>query len=282
MEDAIKKMLYEMQLRGMAPSTQKNYGVVVRAFQKFYGKPARELGENEVREYLHYLREVKKLSVDTVNSNNSTLKFLYEKVFNKDWNVKNIPRLKHRRKLPAILSREEVQIIFDSTPNLKHKSILMTVYGSGLRVSEVAKLKVSDIDSKNMQIFIHQGKGQKDRYALLSQVNLEILREYWKTYKPTDWLFPGHKKGTHISVRSVQKMLEHAKDKAGIKKAITVHTLRHCFATHLLEANTSLYHIKQLLGHTCIQTTCIYLHLMRMDVLKIKSPLDGNGGFSDV
>ena len=267
-----------MQLRGLSPTTQKNYSIIVGAFQNFFGKPAGEMGQNEVRAYLHYLREEKKLSADTVNSYNSTLKFLYEKVFNQEWSVKNVPRLKHRRKLPAILSREEVQMIFDSTPNLKHKCILMTVYGSGLRVSEVAKLKVSDIDSKNMQIFVHEGRGQKDRYALLSQINLEFLREYWKVYKPIGWLFPGHKKGTHISVRAVQKMLEHAKDKANIKKAVSIHTLRHCFATHLLESDTSLYHIKQLLGHNCIQTTCIYLHLMRMDLLKVKSPLDSMGG----
>lgn len=278
MENVIQKLLLDMQLRGMSPSTQQSYSTCVKIFQSFHGKPVEELGEDEVREFLQYLLKEKKLSTGTVNIYNSALKFLYEVTLQRDWNIKNIPRLKHSRRLPAILSHMEVQSLFDATENLKHKCILMTVYSSGLRVSEVTKLKVNDIDSKNMQIFIRQGKGKKDRYTLLSETNLEMLREYWKSYRPSDWLFKGHKKGTHISVRTVQKVLEAAKVKAGIKKPITVHTLRHCFATHLLEADTNLYHIKQLLGHTCIQTTCRYLHLMRMDLLKVKSPLDFIGG----
>lgn len=278
MESAIQKLLLDMQLRGMSTGTQQGYRICVTVFQKFHGKPAAELGENEIRKFLHYLIVEKKLSAGSVNVYNGALKFLYEVTLQREWNDKNLPRLKHYRKLPAILSQIEVQALFDATENLKHKCILMTVYSSGLRVSEVTKLKLTDIDSKNMQIFIREGKGKKDRYTLLSQANLEILREYWKKYKPSEWLYDGHKKGTHISVRTVQKVLEQAKDKAGIKKAISVHTLRHCFATHLLEADTNLYHIKQLLGHTCIQTTCRYLHLMRMDVLKVKSPLDFIGG----
>ena len=278
MESAIQKLLLDMQLRGMSTGTQQGYRICVTVFQKFHGKPAAELGENEIRKFLHYLIVEKKLSAGSVNVYNGALKFLYEVTLQREWNDKNLPRLKHYRKLPAILSQMEVQALFDATENLKHKCILMTVYSSGLRVSEVTKLKLTDIDSKNMQIFIREGKGKKDRYTLLSQANLEILREYWKKYKPSEWLYDGHKKGTHISVRTVQKVLEQAKDKAGIKKAISVHTLRHCFATHLLEADTNLYHIKQLLGHTCIQTTCRYLHLMRMDVLKVKSPLDFIGG----
>jgi site-specific recombinase XerD len=281
MESAIQKLLFDMQLRGMSHTTQQGYSICVKVFQRYYGKPAAELGENEIREFLHYLIEEKKLSLGTVNIYNGALKFLYEVTFKRDWNTKNLPRLKHSKKLPAILSRQEVQSLFDATKNLKHKCMLMTIYSAGLRVSEVTKLKLTDIDSKNMQIFIREGKGKKDRYSLLSQANLEILREYWKKYKPSEWLFEGQIKGTHISVRTVQKVFDHAKDKAGIKKAISVHTLRHVFATHLLEAGTNLYHIKQLLGHTCIQTTCIYLHLMRMDVLKVKSPLDFIGGHSD-
>lgn len=281
MESAIQKLLFDMQLRGMSQGTQQGYSICVKVFQRFYGKPAAELGENEIREFLHYLIVDKKLSLGSVNVYNGALKFLYEVTLQREWNGKNLPRLKHSKKLPAILSQQEVQSLFDVTENLKHKCMLMTVYSAGLRVSEVSKLKLVDIDSKNMQIFIHEGKGNKDRYTLLSKTNLEILREYWKKYKPTEWLFDGHKKGTHISVRTVQKVLEQAKDKAGIKKAISIHTLRHCFATHLLEADTNLYHIKQLLGHTCIQTTCRYIHLMRMDVLKVKSPLDFIGGHED-
>lgn len=278
MENAIKKMLIEMQLRGMSIQTQKNYSIHLRAFQNFYGKPAEQLDIKEVREYLFYLLKCRKLSCASVNVYRGALKFFYVVTLKRNWDDADIPRLKEPKKLPAILSKEEVYQLFDVTENLKHKCILMTIYSSGLRVSEVAKLKVIDIDSKNMQLIVREGKGKKDRYTLLSQTNLEVLRRYWKEYKPTYWLFPGHKKDTHISTRTVQKVLITAKNKAGIKKAVTVHTLRHCFATHLLEANTSLYHIKQLLGHAYVQTTCRYLHLMRMDILKVKSPLDINWG----
>lgn len=278
MENAIEKMLIDMQLRGMSPGTQKGYVYHVKTFLKFYEKPATELGENEIRAFLIHLLEKKKLSSGTVNIYNCALKFFYENTLEREWNEKNLPRLKENKRLPAILSHQEVQSLFDATENLKHRCMLMTVYSSGLRVSEVTKLKLTDIDSKNMQIFIREGKGKKDRYTLLAQANLEVLREYWKKYRPSNWLFEGHKKGTHITVRTVQKVLEHAKNKAGIKKSISVHTLRHCFATHLLEADTNLYHIKQLLGHTSLATTSRYLHLMRMDVLKVKSPLDFIGG----
>lgn len=278
MKSEIEKMIIDMQLRGMSLGVQKGYSNHVQAFLRFYEKPVAELGENEIREFLIYLVKKKKLSPGTINTYNSALKFFYEITLEKTWNVKNLPRLKEPKTLPAILSQKEVQLLFDATENLKHRCMLMTVYSSGLRVSEVARLKLTDIDSKNMQIFIREGKGKKDRYTLLSQTNLEVLREYWKQYRPLDWLFEGHKKGTHITVRTVQKVLEHAKNKAGIKKPICVHTLRHCFATHLLEADTNLYHIKQLLGHTSLQTTSRYIHLMRMDVLKVKSPLDFMGG----
>ncbi len=278
MKNEIEKMLIDMQLRGMSPGVQKSYTNRVELFLKFYNKPITNLGENEVREFLIYLVKVKKLSPGTVNIYNSALKFFFENTLQLEWNQKNLPRLKEYKRLPAILSQQEVQSLFEATKNLKHRCMLMTVYSSGLRVSEVAKLKITDIDSKNMQIFIREGKGKKDRYTLLSQTNLEVLREYWKQYRPSDWLFEGHKKGTHITPRSIQRILQSSRNKAGIKKPICVHTLRHCFATHLLEADTNLYHIKQLLGHTSLQTTSMYLHLMRMDVLKVKSPLDFIGG----
>jgi len=154
----------------------------------------------------------------------------------------------------------------------------MTIYGSGLRVSEIIGLKVSDIDSKNMRIFIRQGKGKKDRYAILSEKSLQILREYWKAYKPRDWLFEGQVKGTHYSHRSAQDAFYKAIKKAGIKKDVSIHTLRHSFATHMLEANVNLFHIKQLLGHSDITTTMVYLHMANMNTLNIKSPLDMIGG----
>ncbi|WP_243186901.1 tyrosine-type recombinase/integrase [Clostridium muellerianum] len=182
--------------------------------------------------------------------------------------------MKEPRRLPVVLSPQKVKSIFDVTDNIKHKAILMTTYSAGLRVSEVCKLKIKDIDSKNMQIFIRQGKGKKDRYSLLSKANLKILREYWKKYKPKEFLFPGRYCIDPISTRSVQRIFEKALKKTRIAKNATVHTLRHSFATHLLDAGTDICFIQRLLGHTRITTTTIYLHLRRMDLLSIKSPLD--------
>ena len=232
------------------------------------------LEENEIRDYLHYCIMEKKLSEGTVNYINASLKFFYTKTLNRYWNMDKIARVKEPKKLPAVLSPQEVKSIFDVTENLKHKAILMTVYSAGLRVSEVCNLKITDIDSKNMQILIRQGKGKKDRYSLLSKANLEILREYWKRYHPEEYLFSGRYRTDAITSRSVQKMLEQSLEKTKITKNVTVHTLRHSFATHLLDAGTDICYIQRLLGHTRITTTTIYLHLRRMDLLNIKSPLD--------
>ena len=216
----------------------------------------------------------KKLSEGTVNYINAGLKFFYTKTLNRYWNMDKIFRIKEPRRLPAVLSPEEVKSIFDVTENLKHKAILMTVYSAGLRVSEVCNLKIKDIDSKNMQILIREGKGKKDRYSLLSNANLEILREYWRRYHPKEYLFSGKGRTDAITPRSVQKMLGKSIKKTEITKNATVHTLRHSFATHLLDAGTDICYIQRLLGHTRITTTTIYLHLRRMDLLNIKSPLD--------
>jgi integrase/recombinase XerD len=151
----------------------------------------------------------------------------------------------------------------------------MTIYGAGLRLSEVACLKVLDIDSDKIQLFIRNGKGSKDRYALLSQDNLEILRDYWKAYHPKEWLFYSRiNTGTHINPRSVQNIFHKYINKANITKSVTVHSMRHSFATHLLESGTSIFHIKQLLGHSDISTTCFYLHMIKIESLNVKSPLD--------
>lgn len=173
------------------------------------------------------------------------------------------------------MSREDTVGLFEAAGSLRNKCILMTAYGAGLRVSEVAKLRVSDIDSKKMQIFIRGGKGEKDRFAILSQVNLELLREYWKAYRPHDWLFypRGHKE-RHLGKRAIQKMLDKALTAAGIPGNVTMHTLRHSFATHLLEDGADLFCIKQLLGHSRIASTCKYLHMLSAAQMGVVSPLD--------
>lgn len=164
--------------------------------------------------------------------------------------------------------------ILQALNNEKHKTLLFLIYSSGLRVGEVTRLKIQDIDSKRMMLHIIQGKGKKDRYSVLSEIALIQLRKYYKLYKPEIWLSPGGKEGGHITERTVQRVFENALQKAGIKKDASVHTMRHSFATHLLEAGTDVYHIQKLMGHSTVKTTSVYIHLQRYDFLNIKSPLD--------
>lgn len=281
MTELREKMKMDMELRGYSPITIKYYINHVGRIAEHFNKAPEVLGVDEIREYLHYCITEKHLSEGTVSTIYSALKFFYEKTLEREWKTEKIVRIKEHRKLPAILSKSEVKSIFDVSDNLKHKAILMTIYASGLRVSEAAKLKVCDIDSKNMQIIVREGKGKKDRYTLLSKANLKILREYWKRYQPITYLFPGDNPEGPISARAIQKVFAEAKVKAGIKKKASVHTLRHSFATHLLEAGTDICYIQRLLGHTSINTTTIYLHLRRMDLLNIKSPLDALTGTSN-
>ncbi|GIM30357.1 putative integrase/recombinase y4qK [Clostridium polyendosporum] len=262
------RMKMELELRGYSQKTIKYYVahvVHVAQFAKFYNKSPELLGDDEIQKYLHYCITERKLSEGTVNTIRGSLRFFYTVTLERSWNSVKFARMKEKRKLPAVLSQSEVQSILDCTTNLKHKAILTTIYAAGLRVSEAAKLKIIDIDSNNMQIVIRNGKGKKDRYCILSNANLELLRDYWLEYKPKDFLFPGKKPNSNITERSIQRVFEKSKNLAKIKKKATVHTLRHSFATHLLEAGTDIYHIKELLGHTSIQSTTVYLHLRRAD-----------------
>lgn len=268
------KMRIEMELRGYSTSSIEKYIYNISNFSKFYNKSPELLGEKEIRHYLHYCITEKKLCEGTVNYYNACLKFFYTKVLHRQWNAENLPRSKQRKKLPVVLSPEEVNAIFDATKNIKHKAIFMTIYAAGLRISEVCNLKIADIDSKNMQIIVRQGKGNKDRYTMLSTENLKILREYWRIYKPKEYLFLGRSGTNAINIRSVQISLEKSIIRAKITKHATAHSLRHAFATHLLNDGTDICHIQKLLGHTRITTTTIYLHLRRLDLLNIKSPLD--------
>lgn len=274
MSELRKKMQIEMELRGFSKNSIYRYISVVSQFSKFYKKSPDLLDENEIREYLHYCITKKKLCEGTVNFYNSCLRFFYKKVLHRQWNDENIPRTKRRKKLPVVLSPEEVNAIFAATKNIKHKAIFMTIYSAGLRISEVCNLKIADIDSKNMQIAVRQGKGNKDRYTILSTENLKMLRAYWKVYRPKEYLFLGRSGTTAINIRSVQTSLEQSIRISGITKHATAHSLRHAFATHLLNAGTDICHIQKLLGHTNISTTTVYLHLRRFDLLNIKSPLD--------
>jgi site-specific recombinase XerD len=280
-DDAITKMKKCMELRGLAPSTQENYVMHVKLFAKFFNMSYEDMNLEHVRDYLYDAIKNRKLSGDYTNCIYASIKFLYEGVLERDWKSKTIPRRKKMHKLPQILSMEETKKLIFSLENIKHKAILLTIYSAGLRLSEVTNLKINDINSESMKIFIRQGKGNKDRYTLLAQSTLKILREYYKKYRPKEWLFPGRNPLENISNSTVQAIFRQAKEKSGIKKNVTVHSLRHGFATHLIEAGVDVLRIKDLMGHNQISTTCQYIHLAQKDILKVISPADMLGGRSN-
>ena len=268
------QMEMDMKLRRFSPKTISCYLTCMKNVAVHFGKSPAELVDEEIRSYLHHLMEERKASQAVISQSYSALKFFFETTLQKHWDVSRIPRSRQRKKLPGVLSKQEVELIFSATRNLKHRAILMTVYSAGLRVGEVTRLKVSDIDSDRMMIRVNEGKGLKDRYSLLGERNLEILRLYYKAYRPSKWLFPGRIPSEPVSISSVQRVFKASVQQAGIKKKASVHTLRHCFATHLLESGTDLYHIQHLLGHKSASTTSIYLHITGRDLSKITSPID--------
>lgn len=274
MERLYDRLKMDLELKNYSPVTRSCYLARVRGFARHFRRSPEEMGDPEIRTYLHYLIKERGASQSTIAQAYSALKFLYETTLRRDWDELKIPRAKRGRKLPVVLSRQEVRAVLSVTRNLKHRAILATVYSGGLRVSEAAQLKISDIDSHRMMIHIGRGKGGRERYTLLARHTLEILRDYYRCYRPTDWLFPGRPPTGPITTRSIQKTFQKALGQAGIKRAATVHTLRHTFATHLLEAGTDICHIQCLLGHATPKTTAIYLHLSRKDLMRVESPLD--------
>jgi site-specific recombinase XerD len=190
------------------------------------------------------------------------------------WDVEKIPCMKKPERLPVILDKGEVKRLFAATANLKHRTMLMLAYSAGLRVSEAAHLKIADIDTTRMTVLVRQGKGKKDRYTVLSKVALETLIAYLRRYRPTAWLFPGMIPGRPITIDSFDRVMKAAKNRAGITKAVTMHSLRASFATHLIEEGTDLHRVQLLLGHRSPRTTVLYLHVSRKDLSTIKSPLD--------
>jgi len=268
------RMKTDLELRGFSPKTQQNYLGNVRRFVAHYQRSPETLGREEVRSYLHHLISERGLSKSTLHSVYSALKFFYEKTLGQSWEAFELPRPKSSRTLPVVLSPQEIQAILAAPRNLKHRALLMVIYSSGLRISEATHLRVDDIDSQRMTIRVRQGKGAKDRYTLLGQKTLMVLREYWRYYKPVDWLFPGQPEDQPLSERSGQGIFKRALACAGIRKAATMHTLRHSFATHLLETGVNLTYIQRLMGHKSLKTTSIYLHVSQRDLSQIVSPID--------
>jgi len=269
-----EQMLQDMDLKGFSEKTKKSYIDHVARFATYFKKSPEILGDVEIKQYLHYLLKEKKLSRSYNAQAYSGLRFLYETTLKMNWEGYKIPRSIKEKKLPVVMTKEEIRRIFRVTTNLKHLAILMTIYGAGLRVGEAVKLEPKSIDTNRMQILLQEAKGHKDRYTLLSKKNLEILRQYANKYRPNRWLFEGANPENHITERTVERMFEKAASKAGITKNVTVHTLRHSFATHLYEDGVDVYYIQKLLGHSSVKTTTIYIHLSQKNTLRIESPLE--------
>jgi site-specific recombinase XerD len=268
------QMLMDLQLSGAKPTTQRTYLREAENLAKYFHKSPEQLGEEELKAYLLHLMKERHLSEGTFRFYVAGLKFLYQTTLKREWAVEKIRYPRAKRKLPVVLDLSEVESLFSITKNLKHKAILMMTYASGLRASETARLRLTDIDSKRMMVRVRQGKGGKDRYSILSQRTLELLRQYWHHYRPREWLFEGANKEDHISTHSIQLLFYAARKRAGITKPASVHTLRHSFATHLIEAGTSLHHVQMLLGHRSPVTTTVYLHVSRLNLAQVVSPLD--------
>lgn len=264
----------ELKLRGYSQNSIAAYLGHLRRFALFLDLDHRDASNQDVRKYLLYLLEQKERSHSYVNQAVSSIKFLFNDVLGRYEISLALPRPKRENKLPDVLSRQEVSRLFSTVRNIKHKSILLLTYSAGLRVSEVVGLRVEDIDSTRMLIHVRQAKGRKDRYTVLSEVALEALRDYGKQYRVKTWLFPGENTENHLTERSVQKIFEKAKIQAEIRKDVSVHSLRHSFATHLLEGGTDLRYIQELLGHQSSKTTEIYTHVGENSIRKIRSPLD--------
>lgn len=261
-------------LKNYSNNTIRTYKAMLAGFLEFYsGKDPTHITEEEIREYLLFLIQEKDVSLSYQNQAINAIKFYYEQVLGRPVRTYYIQRPKTGRNLPSVLSEQEVQMILNNTENLKHKAILSLIYSAGLRRGELINLKPEDIDSKRMYVIIRGGKGNKDRFSILSERILELLREYYKKYHPREWLFEGQFGGQY-SATSIQSILKGAVRRAGIRKRVTVHTLRHCFATHLLEHGVDLRYIQELLGHQSPKTTEVYTHITQRGLEKIKSPLD--------
>lgn len=271
----IKKAEEKLKLKGYSKKTIKVYLNHIKNFISFLdSNNVEEISEQSINSYILFLLEEKELSHSFVNQAISSIKFLVDKILYQNVNESEVYRPKQEHKLPNILNKKEIAKILEKTVNQKHKSILYVIYSAGLRVGEVVRLKCKDIDSERMLIKVKQSKGRKDRYTLLSKACLKQLRKYYKLYKPEKWLFPGGKVGKHLTERSVQRIFKKACSKSNITKEVSVHSLRHSFATHLLEKGTDLRFIQKLLGHKSTKTTEIYTHVSNKDISKISNPLD--------
>lgn len=268
------RMTEDLRIRNYAGSTIEVYVDQIARFARFFGRSPERLGPEEIRTYQVHLVEERKVSWTTLNLAVCALRFLYRVTLGKDWAIQHIPFAKRERKLPVVLSRKEVARLLRAVENRKHRTMLMAAYGCGLRVSEVVNLRVGDIDSPRMVVHVRAGKGRKDRYVPLPSALLRALRGYWQAYRPKDALFPGREGCAPMKARTFGKVCEQARSRARLRKGVSVHALRHAFATHHLEAGTDLRTLQLILGHRSLRTTSIYLHVSTGAMGHARSPLD--------
>lgn len=271
------------ELKGTPESSRESYLRRMNAFVLYMNdqdKSMEDLSEKDIQQYILYLKKQKRLSAGTINNYISSIKFFYTYILDKEWNPRRIPRMKRMASFPVIPSRQDVLVLLNTCTNIKHKAILHMIYGSGLRVSEVASLRISDICSKSMRVRVTHAKHDTNRYTILSETALLVLREYFRvyfssvSYKSEDWLFPGQNPAEHIHVKTIKNTLIRLRNRLSLDQQISAHTLRHCFATHSLEDGVQLAYIQQMLGHKNIKTTAAYLHMTSKSLMGVKSPLD--------
>ena len=273
MTELRKKFISYMRFRNYSARTIEHYSMCLFQLSKYYNRSPDLLSRDQVMNYLYYLVEEKQVSSSRVNQMISAYKILTCDVLGRSWKEFIIKRPQREKKLPDVLSVQEIELLIDSIRNMKHRTMYSLIYSCGLRLQELVNLKITDVDSTRMQIHIRSGKGKKDRYVMLSKKVLVMLRGYWQQYRPKEYLFEGQRRGTQIARSTVQHTFKKVMIQSGIRKNPGVHSLRHSFATHLLEKGVSMLAIQKLLGHAHLKTTAIYTHLQTSPA-DLNSPLD--------
>lgn len=265
-----------MRIRNYSERTVRTYSSLLTKFLSYTGRELLEISIDDLKDYIYYRLREDHISVSTINQTISAWRIVYVHILGKKWEGCRIKRPRRVKKLPAILSQREAHALVNSPRNIKHRAILHLMYSTGIRRSELLALKISDIDSSRMVVNIRQGKGKKDRQVVLHPRVLDLLREYYKYYRPCNYLFEGYDRTKSYSASSMAKVVKKAAKNVGITKDISVHTLRHCFATHMLEKGANLKVIQQLMGHNSLKTTSIYLSLANIDNSSLPNPIDSN------
>lgn len=269
------RMIREMQIRNYSEKTIRSYVASISKLTTFFNQPVEDISVDQFKDFLQHRITDDKVSVALVNQSISAFKIIQQDVLKRDWESIKIKRPRRERKLPVVLSVNEIASMINATKNIKHRTLLMLAYSTGMRRSEIMCLKPSHIDSERMQIRVVHGKGKKDRFTILSPKALELLRFYYQVYRPATFLFePRGRKNHTLSSSTLNNIVKQAANRAGIRKEISFHTMRHSFATHMLENGTNIRIIQQFLGHTSIRTTSVYLHIARIDPSLVRSPLD--------